>query len=69
MKVCRSLMIDSLENISIPENIPHKLPQKKIETKKFRFHSPQPTRSNQTDERLISSKEKQTSSVTQTDDQ
>lgn len=69
MKVCRSLMIDSLENISIPENIPHKLPHKKIETKKFRFHSPQPTRSNQTDERLISSKEKQTSSVTQTDDQ
>lgn len=64
-------MIDSLENISIPENIPHKLPQKqkKIETKKFRFHSPQPTRSNQTDERLISSKEKQTSFVTQTDDQ
>lgn len=60
---------DSLENIRIPEKHSTETP-KETRNKKVQvdIHPPQRTRSNQTDERLISSKEKQRSFGTQTDD-
>lgn len=60
---------DSLENISIPENLSTE-PSKETRNKKVQvdLHPPQRTRSNQTDERIVSLKVKQRSFGTQTDD-
>nr|XP_034334865.1 uncharacterized protein LOC117692019 [Crassostrea gigas] len=60
---------DSLENISIPENLSTE-PSKETRNKKVQvdLHPPQRTRSNQTDERIVSLKVKQRSFGTQTDE-
>lgn len=59
----------SLENISIPETLPTE-PSKETRNKKVQvdIHPPQRTRSNQTDERIVSLKVKQRSFGTQTDE-